>query len=138
MQNQYLAIAESIIYKNNKLSCINIFDQFVALQLPAEFVFDMAVICGSGWLPGEYAIKIQAKTNDNPDLINIGDIKVNIPHENFVYNAIAQNLKLVLGDNVSKITFIVSRNDEIIIERTYPVNTIMVRSEHKADQEVPV
>ena len=38
--SQYLILAENITYKNNKLSCINIYDNFSAVALPAEFVFE--------------------------------------------------------------------------------------------------
>lgn len=125
MQHQYLIVAENITYKHNKLSCINIFDHFVSVQLPAEFLFDLSVICGPGWDVGEYNLNIKAKTSDT-DLTPIGDIQVNIPQNNFVYNAIAQNLKIVLGQHIKEITFLVFRNDELIIERTYPVNSLLV------------
>ena len=42
--SEYLILAENITYKNNKLSCINIYDNFSAVALPAEFVFDLVVI----------------------------------------------------------------------------------------------
>ena len=41
MQSQYLILAENITYKNNKLSCINILDQFLAVKLPSEMQFDL-------------------------------------------------------------------------------------------------
>ena len=39
--SQYLLIAENVTFKDNKLSCINIYDNFSAVALPAEFVFDL-------------------------------------------------------------------------------------------------
>ncbi len=124
MQNQYLVVAENITYKNNKLSCINIFDQFVAVKLPAEFTFDLAVICGPGWEPGKYNVKIQAKTTET-DLASVGNLEVDIPHDNFVYNALAPNLKITLGPNVKSITFVVSKNDDVVIKRNYPVSALL-------------
>jgi len=124
MENQYLVVAESIIYKNSKLTCINIFDQFVSVQLPAEFHFDLAVMCGPGWESGEYSVAIKAQTTEETP-VQIGEIKVNIPNENFVYNALAPNLRVSIGADVKKIKFLVFKNDKIIVERSYPVNSLM-------------
>ncbi|MFA6989077.1 MAG: hypothetical protein WC197_03310 [Candidatus Gastranaerophilaceae bacterium] len=125
MISQYLIIAENITYKNNKLSCINIFDQFTAIKLPAEFVFDLVVICGPGWEKGEHKVTIKVAT-DESDPVNIGDIMVQIPHEKFIYNALAQNLKITLGEGVKNITFIVSKDDNALMERTYNINTLLI------------
>lgn len=133
MQNQYLIVAENIIYKNNKLSCINIHDQFLSVQLPAEFTIDLAVICGPGWEAGSHNIEIKAKT-DETEIVNVGNINIEIPGENFVYNAIAPNLKLALGEGVKNITFVVYKNNEVIIERTYPINSLFNRA--KVEQPV--
>ena len=137
MKSQYLLLAESILYKNNKLTCINIFDQFVAVHLPAEFVFDLAVICGPGWEPGIYNVEINVKTNDS-DISNIGNIDVTINSDTFVYNAIANNLKIAIGPNVKNITFVVYKNGESILERSYPVGSLLVEvDENQIQQEQP-
>jgi hypothetical protein len=130
MTNQYLIIAENITYKNNKLSCINIFDHFVAIKLPAEFVFDLVVICGPGWEKGEHKVSIKTRTNES-EQIDIGDITVQIPHENFIYNALAQNLKITLGPGVKNITFVVSKDNNPLIERTYNINTLLVQQQQE-------
>jgi len=124
MKNQYLLIAENIIYRNTKLTCINIFDHFVAVKLPAEFTFDMVVICGPGWDAGKHEITMNAVT-DGEEQVEIGKIEFEIPNENFVYNAIAHNLKLGISDEVKDITFIVNEGDEEILRRTYSINTIL-------------
>lgn len=134
MQNQYLIVAENITFKNNKLSCINILDHFLSIQLPAEFVFDMVVICGPGWNAGEHNLAIKAKSNLADDTQEIGNIKVEIPHDKFTYNALAPDLKLNIGQNVTEITFLIYKNDELVIERTYPVNALFVPA---PDQQKP-
>lgn len=123
--SEYLILAENVIYKNNKLSCINIYDKFSAVAMPAEFVFDLVVICGPNWTTGEHKLAIKAKTDLGAE-VNIGEITVNIPNENFVYNAIAQNLKITLDYNIKDLTFCVFENDTQIIERKYSVTSLLV------------
>lgn len=125
MQNQYLIVAENITFKNNKLSCINIYDQFVAVTLPAELNFDMVVICGPGWEPGNYSLGVKVKI-DEAEPQEIGNVNVEIISDNFIYNALAPNLKISVEENIKNITFLVFRDDEIIIERTFLVNSILV------------
>ncbi len=134
MKNQYLLIAETIFYKNNKLTAINIYDHFVALKLPAEFVFDLAVLCGPGWEHGEHVITINFRPDDK-ELTKLGDIKVDIPSDNFVYNALANNLKFTIGSDVNNLSFIVMEGDKVIVERTYPVNGLMIPVEEKPKEE---
>lgn len=138
MENQYLIVAESILYKNNKLTCINMYDQFMAVTLPAEFVFDLAVMCGPGWPVGEYDIAISMKSNATQESNELGTLKVAIPHENFTYNSIANNLNVKIGESISDVTFVVHRNGEEIIERTYPINSLLspapVKTEEPAQQ----
>ena len=138
MQSQYLIVAENITFKNNKLSCINIYEQFLAIKLPAEFSFDMAVICGPGWDVGEYDLNIDIKINESEETTQLGTIKVNIPTENFVYNAMATDLKVKLGSDIKSMTFLIRKNDELILERAYPVNTLLVKKEQtEQPQEQP-
>lgn len=131
MENQYLIVAESILYKNNKLTCINMYDQFMAVSLPAEFVFDLALLCGPGWPVGEYDVSIAIKSNATNETNELGTIKVSIPHENFTYNSIANNLKIKLGENIKDITFCATKNGELLIERTYPVSSLLVHSKQE-------
>ena len=137
MKNQYLIVAENITYKHNKLSCINIYDQFVSVQLPAEFVFDLAVLCGPGWDVGSHDIEIKIRINEN-ELLNVGDIKIEIPGKNFVYNAIAPNLKVALGEGLSSLKFEIYKNNELIIEREYPINTLINRTRPEQQAETPL
>ncbi len=123
--SEYLLIAESAIFKNNKLTCINIYDNFSAVALPAEFVFDLVIICGPNWTPGEHKISIKAKTTGDK-IVEIGNIVANIPHENFIYNAIAQNLRITADYGIQNLTFIVYDGETQIIERTYPIRSLLV------------
>lgn len=123
--SEYLILAENVIYKNNKLSCINIYDKFSAVAMPAEFVFDLVVICGPNWTEGEHKLSIKAKTDLGAE-VSIGEITVNIPNENFVYNAIAQNLKITLDYNIKDLTFLVMENESVVIERKYSVTSLLV------------
>lgn len=131
MENQYLMIAENITFKHAKLSCINIIDQFTGMKLPAEFFFDMVVICGPGWATGEYDLSIRAKTNEM-DETEIGSIKAEIKNESFVYNAVAENIKMSFGDDIESVVFSVYRNGEKFLERKYPVNALLVKAEANA------
>lgn len=137
MKNQYLVIAENITYKYNKLSCINIYDQFMTFSLPAESFFDLAVMCGPGWEPGEYDLKINVQV-DNQETAELGSVKTNIPHSNFVYNAIAANLKIVLPEGAQNVSFHVYKNDELVLTRVYPISTLFVpQTEGQAQREEP-
>lgn len=133
--SEYLIIAENIIYRNNKLTCINIFDHLSAVALPAEFNFDLAVICGPNWTVGEHKLVVEARTNTNASFV-IGEIVVNIPNENFVYNAIRQNLKMVLDYSIKDITFVVKEADKEIISRKYLVKSLLVPRENVQEQPV--
>ena len=60
--SEYLILAETIIYKNNKLTCINTYDNFKSVAMPAEFNFDMAILCGPKWSVGEHNLRVKAMT----------------------------------------------------------------------------
>ncbi len=133
---EYLILAENITYKNNKLSCINIYDNFSAVALPAEFVFDLVVICGPNWTQGEHKLSIKAKTSTDVT-VDIGEITVNIPNENFVYNAMAQNLRIALDYSIKDLTFIVLEGENEIIQRKYTVNSLLVPQQKRNQEEQP-
>lgn len=122
MKNQYLLIAENISYKLNKLSCINIYDQFLTTSFPADLYFDLAYICGPNWEAGQHDISIRVDLNG--DMKEIGNIKINIPHKDFVYNAMAPNLKLTVENEIEKLDFSVYKNDHKILERSFPINNL--------------
>ena len=112
--SEYLVLAENISFKNNRLTCINIYDKFTAITLPAEFRFDLAIMCGPDWKLGEHKLSIKA-IGSNGKEVTIGDLIVNIPDENFVYNAFANDLKIIMDYSVSDLTFVVYDNDKQII-----------------------
>lgn len=128
MQNQYLMLAENIIYKNNKLTCINIMDQFLVLKLPAESYFDLVAICGPGWEEGEYNVTIKVQLDDE-ETYELGTSKINVPNGDFVYNALAQGMKVNIKENTKYIKFYVYRNEEPVIRRAYKVAAMFIPQE---------
>ena len=123
--SEYLILAETVIYKNDKLTCINIFNQLRTVAMPAEFNFDMAIICGPKWSVGEHKLRVKAVASNGKE-IEFGNATVNIPNEDFVYNAYLQNLKIVMDYSVSDLTFYVYDNDNEILSRKYPVIPMLV------------
>ncbi len=122
MQRKHLMLAERITDNNGKISATNIFNQFNAEILPANFNFDLAFICGPGWPKGNYDICFKIKLPSGK-IIELGIISINIPDDKFVYNALANNLNFKINENTEYITFIVERNDKIIYFRDYYVIT---------------
>ena len=122
---EYLILAENVIFKNNRLTCINIYDRLSAIAMPAEFRFDLAIICGPNWTVGEHKLEIKARANNGKEVI-IGDLTVNIPNEGFVYNAYANDLKIIMDYSVEELTIVVLDNGEEIITRKYPVIPMLV------------
>ena len=122
---EYLILAENIVFKNNKLTCINIYDKLTTVAMPAEFKFDMAIVCGPDWEEGEHKLSVKAKANNGKE-VQIGDLTVNIPNKNFVYNAFAQDLKIVMDYSITELTFYVYDNDKEIITRRYSVISMLV------------
>ena len=116
----YFLIAENVIFKNNKLTCINMFNELSAIAMPAEFRFDMAVICGPNWTAGEHKLTIKVKPNDGDEIV-LSESTVNILNEDFVYNAIANDVKFRMNYDVQNLTFTVYDNDDVVISRKYPV-----------------
>lgn len=133
MKNQYLIVAENIIYKNNKLTCINIYDKFTGITIPAEFIFDLAIICGPNWEPGTYKLTVEVEINNVKS--SLGSIDVKIPHKRFTYNAIANNIKLSINNEVEQIRFRIYQEQEVLIERDYPIATVFNLVEKKQPQE---
>ena len=112
--SEYLILAENVIFKNDKLTCINIYDKFTTVAMPAEFRFDLAILCGPNWSVGEHKLTVKAKGSNGKE-VSIGELTVNIPNENFVYNAYANDLKIIMDYSVSDITIFVYDNDKEII-----------------------
>ena len=134
--SEYLILAENITLTNNRLSCINIYDKFTSVAMPAEFKFDLAIICGPKWTVGEHKLSIKALSSNGKE-VSIGDLTVDIPSEDFVYNAYAQDLKILMDYSVEYLTFVVYDNDEEILSRKYSVVPMLVpqKSESENSQE---
>ena len=122
---EYLVLAENISFKNNKLTCINIYDKFTTVAMPAEFKFDLAILCGPNWTVGEHKLAVKVVSSAGKE-VHIGDLAVNIPNENFVYNAYANDLKLIMDYSVENLTFYVYDNGNEIISRKYDVVSVLV------------
>ncbi len=131
---EYLILAENVIFKNDRLTCINIYDRLTAIAMPAEFRFDLAIICGPNWTIGEHKLEIKAKANNGKE-VNIGDLTVNIPNEGFVYNAYANDLKLIMDYSVDELTIVVTDNGKEIISRKYPVVSVFVPQKQEVSKE---
>ena len=131
---EYLILAENVYFKNNKLTCINIYDRLTTVAMPTEFKFDLAIMCGPNWSEGEHKLTIKAKGSNGKE-VSVGEITVKIPSEDFVYNAYANDLKLTMDYSVEKLTLLVYDNDKEIISRTYPVIPMLVpQKKDKTDE----
>ena len=133
--SEYLILAETIVYKNNRLTCINTYDNFRTVAMPAEFNFDMAILCGPKWSVGEHKLSVKAVASNGKE-IDLGTATVNIPHEDFVYNAFLNNIKIVMDYSVSDLTFHIYDNENEVFSRKYPVLPILVPQDKNATQEV--
>ena len=131
---EYLILAENVIFKNNRLSCINIYDKLTTFAMPSEFRFDLAMICGPNWSVGEHKLSVKAKGNNGKEAL-IGELTVNIPSEDFVYNAYANDLKILMDYSVEDMTITVYDNDQEIISRKYPVVSFLVPQKKEEDKE---
>jgi len=136
--SEYLILAENVIFKNDRLTCINVYDRFRTVAMPAEFKFDLAIMCGPNWSVGEHKLSVKAKGSNGRE-VSIGELTVNIPHEDFVYNAYANDLKIVMDYSVNDLTFFVYDNDKEIISRKYPVVSMLVpQKPQPADAEIEI
>lgn len=131
---EYLLLAENVCFKNNKLTCINIYDRLTTVAMPAEFRFDIAIMCGPNWSIGEHKLSIKAKGSNGKE-VAVGELTVNIPSEDFVYNAYANDLKIKMDYSVESLTLIVYDNDNEIISRKYPVISMLVPKKKETSEE---
>ena len=127
---EYLILAENVVFKNGKLTCINIYDKLTTVAMPAEFKFDLAIMCGPNWKVGEHKLEVKAKANNGKE-IEIGNLTVNIPNKDFVYNAYANDLTVLMDYSVEELTIVVNDNGKKILERNYPVISMLVPQENK-------
>lgn len=131
MEKQYLVVADQITFRNNKLCILNVMDQFMALQLPSKFNFDLVFVCGPDWEPGDYELSFKVRSSEMEDFV-LGSINVTISDRKSVFNAIASNLNFIIGDNTGNVTFIVERDEEEIFSREYPVSHLL-RAERRQE-----
>ena len=136
MKKQYLIVAEQVSFRNNKLSIINVMDQFTALHLPAKFNFDLVYICGPEWHAGEYDLTFKVKS-EAMEVFELGTIQIKIDNKKSVFNAIASNLNFVIGNDSGNVMFIVERDGEEIFSREYPVNYLL-KARNAAQEPVGV
>ena len=128
---EYLILAENVLFKNDKLTCINVYDKLTTVAMPAEFKFDMAIMCGPNWKVGEHKLSVKARANNGKESA-IGELTVKIPHEGFVYNAFANDLKIIMDYSVAELTIVVYDNGKEIIARKYPVVSMFVPQKRPA------
>lgn len=133
----YIQLAETALYKNGKLTIINAFSELKAIAMPAEFKFDMVIMCGPKWSEGDHQLTIKVRANDNEEEQKIAESTVKIPHENFVYSAIATDVKFTMNYDVKSLTFTVYDNDTEVISRVYPVIAMFVPKQQQTEQENP-
>lgn len=131
--SEYLILAENVVFKNNKLSCINVYDRLTSLAMPTEFHFDMAILCGPNWSVGDHKLTVKARANNGKE-ITIGELDVNIPSEDFVYNAYANDVKVLMDYSVEDMTIAVYDNDNEVIARKYPVVPMLVPQKQEGEQ----
>ena len=122
---EYLVLAENISFKNNRLTCINIYDRLSTIAMPSEFRFDLAIMCGPNWSVGDHKLTVKA-VGSNGREVYIGELMVKIPNEDFVYNAFANDIKLIMDYSVESLTFVVYDNGKEIISKKYPVISMLV------------
>ena len=130
--SEYLILAENVVLKNNRISCINVYDKLSTIAMPAEFKFDFVIMCGPNWSVGEHNLTVKVKGSNGKEL-TIGNLKVNIPSEKFVYNAYANDLKILMDYSVEDLTIVVYDDDKEIISRTYPVIPMLVPQQPKQE-----
>jgi len=122
----YLELAENAIYKNGKTTIINIYNELSAIAMPAEFRFDMAIMCGPKWTAGDHKLTIKVKANENGEEIQLVETTIKILNEHFVYHAVANDVKFTMNYDVQYLTFTVYDNDEEVVSRLYPVRAMLI------------
>lgn len=118
--SEYIVIAENITFKKGKLSCINFYNEFTTFAMPAEFVFDIAILCGPNWSVGEHNLTVKLFASNGKEL-ELGKVKFNIPNEDFVYNAFLTDISIQMDDSVSNLKFVIYEEGKEILSRTMPV-----------------
>ena len=132
--SEYLILAENVSFRNNKLSCINIYDKLTTIAMPSEFTFDLAIMCGPNWSVGEHKLEVKARGSNGKE-ISVGELTVNIPSEDFVYNAYANDLKIMMDYSVESLNITVNDNGKEILSRKYPVVSVLVPRQPEASEE---
>lgn len=133
--SEYLILAETVIYKNDKLTCMNVYNNFRTVAMPAEFNFDMAILCGPKWSIGEHKLRVKVVASNGKE-IDLGSATVNIPNEDFVYNAFLNNIRIAMDYSVSDLTFYVYDGDKEVYSRKYPVLPMLVPQKQENSSEL--
>ena len=87
------------------------------------------------WSVGEHKLSVKAVASNGKE-IELGNATVNIPNEDFVYNAFLNNIKIVMDYSVEDLTFFVYDNDNEVYSRKYPVLPMLVPQKQEAKEEV--
>ena len=122
----YLELAENVLFKNGRLTIINTYNDLSAIAMPTEFRFDMVVMCGPKWTAGDHKLAIKVKANEDGKEMQLVDTTIKIPNEQFVYHAIANDVKFKMDYSVQYLTFTVLDNGKEVISRVYPVRAMLV------------
>ena len=126
----YLELAEAAIHKEGKTYILNIYNELFAVAMPAEFRFDMAVMCGPKWTVGNHKIDVTVKANENGEVKKVVEgAEIKIAHEDMVYHAVLNDVKFTMNYDVKYLTFTVFDNDEEVISRVYPVRAMLYPSQ---------
>ena len=133
----YLELAEAAIHKEGKTYILNIYNELFAVAMPAEFRFDMAVMCGPKWTVGEHKLDVTVKANENGEVKKVVEgAEIKIAHEDMVYHAVLNNVKFTMNYDVKYLTFTVFDNNKEVISRVYPVRAMLYPSQ-KPQQAQP-
>ena len=135
----YLELAEAAIHKEGKTYILNIYNELFAVAMPAEFRFDMAVMCGPKWTVGDHKLDVTVKANENGEVKKVVEgAEIKIVHEDMVYHAVLNDVKFTMNYDVKYLTFTVYDNGEEVISRVYPVRAMLYpKQPQQAQTEQP-
>jgi len=123
LSNQYLVLAKEIKQNENGVySYIDICEHLLIKDLPAQGVFDMAIVCGPGWEPGDHHLHIAIKKGELESQ-KIGFGKVHITDEFHIFTLKINKLSIGLKDN-QPFTLQVYQHKGDFVENENTVNMI--------------
>lgn len=146
-EQQYLVLAREIKKNENGIfSFIDICQHLAVNELPARGKFDLAIICGPCWQPGNYRLHIATKL-DQDDPIKVGYADVQIIDDNHIYTAVFHNLGIII-DKDKAFSFLVYKESgelediestkskligDLIIERPFVVHIFKDSSKEQTE-----